>query len=117
MELIGGAGNNDKTVHGTAHWSDNGSHAQYGDSYTLNSGIFADEFHVFSIVWNANSITWLIDNNVYNTLTTTPAQLAEFQEKFFLIFNVAVGGNWPGSPDATTQLPQTMYVDYVRVFQ
>jgi beta-glucanase (GH16 family) len=117
MEMIGGAGNNDKTVHGTAHWSDNGSHAQYGDSYTLNSGIFADEFHVFSIVWNANSITWLVDNTVYNTMSTTPAQLAEFQEKFFFIFNVAVGGNWPGSPDATTQLPQTMYVDYVRVFQ
>lgn len=117
MELIGGAGNNDKTVHGTAHWSDNGTHAQYGNSYTLNSGIFADEFHVFSIVWNANSITWLVDNTVFNTISTTPAQLSEFQEKFFLIFNVAVGGNWPGSPDATTQLPQTMYVDYVRVFQ
>ena len=61
--------------------------------------------------------TWLVDNVVFNTLNTSPAQLAEFQEKFFLIFNVAVGGNWPGSPDATTQLPQTMYVDYVRVFQ
>jgi len=117
MEMIGGAGNNDKTIHGTAHWSDNGSHAQYGDSYTLNSGVFADEFHVFSIVWNANGITWLVDNVVYNTINTTPAQLAEFQEKFFLIFNVAVGGNWPGSPDGTTQFPQTMYVDYVRVFQ
>jgi len=117
MEMIGGAGNNERTVHGTAHWSDNGAHAQYGDSYTLNTGIFADEFHVFSIVWNANGINWLLDNVVYNTLNTTPAQLAEFQEKFFFIFNVAVGGNWPGSPDATTQLPQTMYVDYVRVFQ
>jgi len=117
MEMIGGALNNDKTVHGTAHWSDNGSHAQFGDSYTLNSGVFADEFHVFSIVWNANSITWLVDNTVYNSMSTTPAQLAEFQEKFFFIFNIAVGGNWPGSPDATTQFPQTMYVDYVRVFQ
>ena len=117
MELVGGAGNNDKTVYGTAHWSDNGNHAQYGDSYTLNSGVFADEFHVFSIVWNANSITWMVDNTVFNTINTTPAQLAEFQEKFFLIFNVAVGGNWPGSPDPSTQFPQTMYVDYVRVFQ
>ena len=86
MEMIGGAGNNDRTVHGTAHWSDNGAHAQFGDSYTLNSGVFADEFHVFSVVWNANGITWLVDNVVYNTLNTTPAQLAEFQEKFFFIF-------------------------------
>ena len=116
MEMVGGSGR-ENTVHGTVHWSNNGSHAQYGGSKSLTSGKFADEFHVFSIVWNANSITWLVDNTVYNTMSTTPAQLAEFQEKFFLIFNVAVGGNWPGNPDATTQLPQTMYVDYVRVFQ
>lgn len=117
MELIGGAGTNDKTIYGTAHWNNNGSHAQFGDSYTLNSGTFSDEFHVFSISWNQNSITWLMDNMVYNTMAITPAELNEFQEKFFLIFNVAVGGNWPGNPDGTTVLPQTMYVDYVRVFQ
>jgi beta-glucanase (GH16 family) len=43
--------------------------------------------------------------------------MAEFREKFFIIMNVAVGGNWPGAPDATTTFPQKMYVDYVRVFQ
>ena len=117
MELVGGAGANDRTVHGTAHWDDNGSHAQYGGSSVLPSGKFADEFHVFSIIWNQSSITWLRDDVPYKTLNTTPAGLSEFQEKFFLIFNVAVGGNWPGNPDATTVFPQTMYVDYVRVFQ
>lgn len=117
MELIGGAGANDRTVHGTAHWSDNGVHAQYGGSKVLPSGKFADEFHVFSIIWNQNSITWLLDDVPYKTLDTTPANLSEFQNKFFLIFNVAVGGNWPGNPDAATVFPQTMYVDYVRVFQ
>jgi beta-glucanase (GH16 family) len=59
----------------------------------------------------------MLDDVVYNTLDVTPAELSEFQEKFFLIMNVAVGGNWPGSPDASTVFPQTMYVDYVRVFQ
>ncbi len=117
MELIGGAGDRDRTVHGTAHWSDAGAHAQYGNSKSLPSGKFADEFHVFSIVWNQNSITWMLDDVVYNTLDVTPAELSEFQENFFLIMNVAVGGNWPGNPDATTIFPQTMYVDYVRVFQ
>lgn len=117
VELIGGQGLNDRTAHGTAHWSNNGSHAQFGNSISLPSGKFADEFHVFSIVWNQNSITWLMDNVVYNTLDVTPAELSEFQENFFLIMNVAVGGNWPGNPDATTIFPQTMYVDYVRVFQ
>jgi beta-glucanase (GH16 family) len=117
MELIGGDGARDRTVYGTAHWSDNGAHAQYGNTTVLSSGKYADEFHVFSIVWTQNSITWLRDDVAYNTLDITPANLSEFKEKYFLIFNVAVGGNWPGSPDATTIYPQTMYVDYVRVFQ
>jgi beta-glucanase (GH16 family) len=47
----------------------------------------------------------------------TPASMAAFREEFFFIFNVAVGGNWPGSPNATTVFPQRMLVDYVRVFQ
>lgn len=117
MELIGGAGLNDKTVHGTVHWSENGSHAQFGKSKTLASGKFADEFHVFSIVWNQNSITWLLDNVAYNTVDITPTKMNAFKENFFLIFNMAVGGNWPGNPDATSIFPQKMYIDYVRIFQ
>lgn len=117
MELIGGAGANDRTVHGTVHWSNSGSHAQYGGSKTLASGKFADNFHVFSIVWDANSIHWLLDNVEYHSIDTSPAEMSEFREKFFIILNVAVGGNWPGSPDATTTFPQKMFVDYVRVFQ
>ena len=117
MEMIGGAGANDRTVHGTVHWNENGSHAQFGNSKVLPSGKFADEFHVFSIVWNQNSITWLLDNVPYNTVDITPANMSAFHNNFFLIFNLAVGGNWPGSPDGTTVFPQKMYVDYVRVFQ
>lgn len=117
MEMIGGAGANDRTVHGTVHWNENGTHAQFGGSKTLPSGKFADEFHVFSIVWNQNSITWLLDNVTYKTVDLSPANMNAFKEKFFLIFNVAVGGNWPGNPDGTTVFPQKMYVDYVRVFQ
>jgi beta-glucanase (GH16 family) len=116
MELIGGEGANDKTVHGTAHW-DQAGHAQFGDSYTLNSGKFADEFHVFSVIWDANSIKWLVDDVQYNQLTINPSEMDELQQNFFLILNVAVGGNWPGNPDASTIFPQKMYVDYVRVFQ
>mgnify|MGYP003305763614 CR=1 FL=1 len=51
MEMIGGNGYNDRTVHGTIHWESNG-HASYGGHNSLNSGMFADEFHVFSIIWN-----------------------------------------------------------------
>jgi beta-glucanase (GH16 family) len=117
MELVGGSGT-DKTVHGTAHWADaNGNRAYIGGSNSLSSGIFNDQFHVFSIVWDTNSIKWYRDNIEYYVLNTTAADLAEFDERFFFIFNVAVGGNWPGNPDATTVFPQKMIVDYVRVFQ
>lgn len=116
MELIGGEGK-DNTVHGTIHWSHAGEYANYGKGYTLETGIFADEFHVFSILWDANSITWYVDDVEFNVVDITPEELSEFQQEFFLIFNVAVGGNWPGSPDANTNFPQHMIVDYVRVFQ
>ena len=117
MELIGGGTFNDKTIYGTIHWDDSGTHASYGGSKSLSSGTFADEFHVFSLIWDSSSIQFLLDDVVYRTADITPAGLSEFHENFFFIFNVAVGGNWPGDPDATTVFPQKMYVDYVRVFQ
>ena len=75
------------------------------------------EFHVFSIVWTPTSIKWLRDDIQYHTINITGNNLSAFHENFFFIFNVAVGGNWPGSPDNTTVFPQMMVVDYVRVFQ
>jgi beta-glucanase (GH16 family) len=117
MEMIGGEGN-DNTVYGTAHWQDeNGHHASYGNSYTLSSGIFADNFHLFSIIWDDQRIKWYVDNQLYNELDITPSSLSEFQNNFFIILNVAVGGSWPGYPDSTTVFPQKMIVDYVKVYQ
>ncbi len=117
MEMIGGPGNESK-VYGTAHWDEAGSHAQYGGNQSLTNGkLFADEFHVFSILWNAMSITWYLDDVQYHVIDITPAGLSELREDAFFIFNVAVGGDWPGSPDKTTSFPQYMAVDYIRVFQ
>jgi beta-glucanase (GH16 family) len=115
MEMIGGP-DNDNTVHGTVHWDHNNSHAQYGGSKKLSNGIFNGEFHVFSIVWDSKKIVWYLDDVQFHVIDTTPSGLSEFQEEFFLLFNVAVGGNWPGSPDSATTFPQYMVVDYVRVF-
>jgi beta-glucanase (GH16 family) len=115
VELIGG-GTNDKKVYGTAHWESNG-HAQYGGSYTLSSGIFADNYHVFSITWTSTKIDWFVDGIKYVTIDITPAGLQAFHKNNFIILNLAVGGNWPGNPDSTTVFPQKMYVDYVRVYQ
>ena len=114
MEMIGGNGYNDRTVHGTAHWESNG-HAEYGGSNSLSSGRFADEFHVFSIIWTPSSIVWLRDDIQYQVIDIT--NLSAFHNNFFFIFNLAVGGNWPGSPNASTIFDQTLLVDYIRFFQ
>ncbi|MDG1279549.1 MAG: glycoside hydrolase family 16 protein [Algoriphagus sp.] len=116
MEMIGGQGR-ENTVHGTVHWDNNGSRAQFGGEKKLTTGTLADEFHVYSITWDATTIRWFIDDIQYHVIDTTPAELDEFRRQFFFIFNVAVGGDWPGSPDNSTTFPQHMIVDYVRVFQ
>ncbi|MBK6264301.1 family 16 glycosylhydrolase [Marivirga sp. S37H4] len=116
MEMIGGQGR-ERIVHGTVHWDSDNGYANYGHSRTLSDKTLSDQFHVFSIIWDENSIEWLIDNQSYGSIDTTPSHLDEFREEFFFIFNVAVGGNWPGYPDEFTEFPQEMWIDYVRVFQ
>lgn len=115
MEMVGGNGRENQT-HGTVHWDNNG-HVHAGGSYTLASGIFADAYHVFSIIWDATLIKFLVNDIQFYQINITPDHMTEFHHEFFFVFNVAVGGNWPGSPNATTVFPQQMKVDYVRVFQ
>ena len=120
MEMIGGNGR-ENTVHGTAHWynQSNNQNASYGGNYELPSGeTLSTNFHVFSIDWDSTSITWYLDNVQYHTMAINDSSsLAAFRKDFFFIFNIAVGGNWPQYPDASTVFPQRMVVDYVRVFQ
>ncbi len=117
MELIG---TSPSTLYGTLHWGNaGGSHMSKGANYVLASGDFSKEFHVFSIIWKLNSIQWLIDDKSYLTINSDDigTDIYPFNADQFFIFNVAVGGNWPGPPDSTTEFPQRMFVDYVRVFQ
>ena len=114
MEIVGHEPNK---LHGTLHWGDvNGNHAQYG-GYKNSSIDLSEEFNVYSIIWTQTQITWLLNNVQYHVININEAQFDEFRENFFFIMNVAVGGNWPGSPDATTVFPQRMIVDYIRVHQ
>ncbi len=115
MEMIGGSGR-ENTTHGTLHW-DNGGHVYTGSSYTLDNGVFADEYHVFTIIWDESSIRWFVNDIEFHEILITPTHMTEFHQEFFFIFNVAVGGYWPGYPDHTTVFPQQMRVDYIRVFQ
>lgn len=114
MEMIG---ESESTCYGTAHWDDGQGHASYGQSTAVSTYSLAEAYHVFSIIWDESSIKWLLDDEVYNELNITDPQMSEFHQEFWFILNVAVGGNWPGNPDATTVFPQKMKVDYIRVFQ
>ena len=119
MEMIGGAGR-ENTIHGTVHWNNGGldapaSHTYIGGAFTGQD--FSAGFNVFSIIRSADSIEWRVNDTPYYRFDIDDSRsLAPFRKPFFLIFNVAVGGNWPGYPDASTQFPQRMIVDYVRFF-
>ena len=117
MELLG---HEPSKIHGTAHWGAQGqgfSHNK-GGVHSISGEKFSDKYHVFSIIWEPNSIKWYVNDNEFFRLTNNDVNgNYPFNEAFFFIFNVAVGGNWPGYPDASTQFPQRMYVDYIRVFQ
>ena len=118
MEMVGGGEGRDDKTYGTIHWADAANnHAQYGGSYQLAQGIFADTFHIFSMEWNATTIKWFLDGNQFHVVDITPTALSEFHQNYFIILNVAVGGNWPGSPTSSTVFPQQMAIDYVRVYQ
>ncbi len=104
-------------VHGTVHYNKNG-HQYTGDHYTLTGGEgFDDKFHVFTILWSEYGIRWYVDYQPYFQVEDTDIEFSAFKLPQFFIMNVAVGGVWPGYPDETTTFPQTMMVDYVRVFQ
>ncbi len=83
--------------------------------YQLPAGSFSDGYHTFTLDWTPDSLKWSLDaQQVFQT--SIEADMKEFLRSFYLILNVAVGGNWPGDPDGTTAFPQTMYIDFVRLF-
>ena len=117
MELIG---TYPGRVYATMHWKTaGGAHGSKGSNFSLSSGDFSSQFHVFSMIWSQDLIKCYIDDQIYLTVTSTDVGAASypFNTDQFFIFNVAVGGDWPQSPDASTLFPQRMFVDYVRVFQ
>lgn len=114
LEMIGG-GENDSILHGTAHWDENG-HTYQGGSITHSKKLSKD-FHTYAIEWDDEQIKWFFDGEQYYSLSTQYASMNEFNAPFFIILNIAVGGDWPGNPDSTTEFPQKMKVDYVRVYQ
>lgn len=119
MELVG---HEPEIVHGTLHYGANWPNNQHsGKGFTLPSGTFADDFHVFALEWEEGEMRWYVDDELYqtqNSWSTTEASFpAPFDQRFHFVLNIAVGGTWPGNPDATTTFPQRMTIDYIRVYQ
>ena len=120
IDIVELVGHEPSTIHGTVHYGpDWPGNQQKTRSYTLPQDKFSDDFHVFAIEWSNDDIQWFVDDVKYHTIT--PASLQPhnypFNARFHLLINLAVGGNWPGRPDNTTEFPQSLIVDYVRVYQ
>jgi len=92
-------------------------HRYKGTDHTLANGSFADDFHLFSMVRSKDQMRFFLDGKQYYTFTSSDASPYPFNNPFFVILNVAVGGDFLGNPNASTQFPQQMLVDYVRFYQ
>jgi len=117
MEMFGFR--SDAVVEANIHYAGlDGNHAMMGAAdYHLPKGIFSDDFHVFELEWDAENISWFVDGKKYASTPINTDERTEFHEDFFILLNVAVGGAFAGRPDETTQFPQMMHVDWVRVYQ
>lgn len=121
IDVMENIGKEPSIVHGTFHGPGYSGKRGLSAAYTLPGGQkFSDDYHTFAVEWEANVMRFYVDARLYKT--RTPADLPPgkewvFNHPFFLILNVAIGGDFPGSPDATTVFPQLMKVDYVRVYK
>lgn len=105
--------NNEKDIVGTIHWDNNG-YVPYSKSTPCD----VTKWHTYGIEWDAKAIKWFVDGRKYHeaSILNNVNSTDEFHQPFFIILNLAIGGKWPGSPNSTTPFPDTLFVDYVRVY-
>ncbi len=117
IDIMENIGSIPGTVRGTLHGPGYARDDSIGADFCLPGQDFSNDFHLYTIEWEPNQIHWLVDEQHYSTLTDkdVPGNWV-FDHPFFILLNLAVGGLWPGYPDETTQFPQVMLIDYVRVY-
>jgi beta-glucanase (GH16 family) len=115
MDIFEVIGNEPNIIHSSAHWVD--TDQDYGTSSEfIDTGVnLGDDFHVYRMDWTAEELVFTIDDREVNRISIT-SHMKEFMRPAYLIFNIAVGGNWPGSPDDSTVFPKMLLVDWVRVY-
>ena len=121
IDIMENIGKEPGTVHGSLHGPSTTTRTSDATSiFTLPAGqAFADDFHLFAVEWERGVVRFYVDSNLYATFTESQWPAGGtwvFDHSFFIILNVAVGGNWPGSPDSSTVFPRHLLVDYVRVY-
>jgi beta-glucanase (GH16 family) len=120
IDIFENIGKEPNIVHGTVHGPGYSGSGGISASYSLPAGQrFANDFHIFAAEWEPNVVRFYVDGNLYHTVTPSSLPAGArwvYDHPFFILLNAAVGGNWPGNPDATTVFPQTMIVDYMRVY-
>ena len=119
IDIMENIGREPDTVYATVHGPGYSGAKGIGTSFRIAAGRFADDYHIYAVEWAPERIVFMVDGQRYHTVT--PASLPAgtkwvYDHPFFLILNVAVGGEWPHNPDETSAFPQTMLVDYVRVY-
>jgi beta-glucanase (GH16 family) len=116
IDIMENVGRSPDTVHGTVHGPGYSGGGGITGSRTIGAPL-GDDFHTYGVDWSPDGIRWALDGSEY--FRVTPADIKGnqwvYDHPFWVILNVAVGGNWPGNPDGSTAFPQTMLVDYVRV--
>lgn len=121
IDIVENIGAEPSTVHGSMHGPGYSGAHPLTASYTLpNQARFGDGFHVFAVEWEPKQVRFYVDDRLYETQTPENVPAGThwvFDHPFFIILNLAVGGSWPGNPDATTVFPASMLVDYVRVYR
>jgi len=115
IEMIGGTseGKSDSRIHANLHYPDKRPPGK-GNKFTLENAKFADDFHVIGIIWDEEKVSWYVDDELY--YSDSIIGIEAFHKPQYILLNLAIGGDWPGSPDETTVFPQKYYIDYVRYY-
>ncbi|HEV2474338.1 MAG TPA: glycoside hydrolase family 16 protein [Chthonomonadales bacterium] len=116
MDIMENIGKEPDKVHGSVH----GPGYDFTRTYQLPQQVaFYRNYHVYGVQWTPDQIQFSVDGNVYGAYHKSDLAAGQswvFDKPIFILLNVAVGGNWPGSPNATTRFPQKMLVDWVRIY-
>ena len=119
IDIMENIGSEPATIHGSLHGPGYSDANPLTATYTLPRGRFSDGFHIFAVEWEPRTVRFYVDGELYETRTPAevpPGKPWVYDHPFFVVLNLAVGGKLAGRPDDSTAFPQSMLVDYVRVY-